>query len=286
MEMLIMSIHDRNPMHILALPHLIAIRFSGADAGTFLHSQLSADILGLEKSASTFACYCEPKGRVLALMLVCCEGDDYYVVMSRELAAAVTNRLNIYRMRSKVSIDILADSTIAVVPKDTSLTPPENYLAMVPLPGHGESLAITSTTVTSAATGDVLDAWKLTELQRGISWLDAETTGQFLPQMLGFDTLGAVNYRKGCYPGQEIVARTHYLGKVKRHPRLLCTATSLRPKPLEKINIHGADETHQAVVADHARTQDGGSCLLVITRMEPELKADEVEYQGQLIQLV
>lgn len=284
--MLIMSIHDRNPMHTLALPHLIAIRFSGADAGTFLHSQLSADILGLETNASTFACYCEPKGRVLALMLVCHGDEDYFVIMSRELAAAVTNRLNIYKMRSKVSIDTLDNFTVAVVAQDTSLPAPESCLAMVPLPNHGESLAITSETLASATTTELLNAWKVTELQRGISWLGEATTGQFLPQMLGFDDLGAVNYRKGCYPGQEIVARTHYLGKVKRHPRLLCTATALRPKPLEKIDIHGSEGAHQAVVADYASTPGGGSCLLVITRMDPELEAEKIEYQGQLTDLV
>ena len=83
-----------------ALGYLSAIRFSDADAGDFLQNQLSADVLALAIGESTFACYCEPKGRVLALMLVCRLEDAFLVILSGELAQSVADRMKIYVMRS------------------------------------------------------------------------------------------------------------------------------------------------------------------------------------------
>ena len=91
---------DTKPM--ITLDYLAPIHFSGADAGNFLHNQLSADVLALGDGESVFACYCEPKGRVLALMLVCRIDEGYRVIMSRALATAVIKRLRMYVMRSEV----------------------------------------------------------------------------------------------------------------------------------------------------------------------------------------
>ena len=121
----------------------------------------------------------------------------------------------------------------------------------------------------------------MSELRKGISWMCPETSGQFLPQMLGFDSLGAVNFRKGCYPGQEIVARTHYLGKVKRHPRLLCTSAVICPDPMDKLDIFSGETGYEAVIVDCGHLADGGNCLLTVTRMAPDLGVDRIEYRGQ-----
>ncbi len=125
------------------------------------------------------------------------------------------------------------------------------------------------------------EQWKLAELHAGISWLGPQTSGQFLPQMLGFDQLGAVNFRKGCYPGQEIVARTHYLGKVKRHPRLVCAQAITCPSPMEKIQIISGEQAYAAVVTDCGPCEKSGACIFVVTRMDPELIAEKISYQGQ-----
>ena len=98
--------------------------------------------------------------------------------------------------------------------------------------------------------------------------------------MLGFDTLGAVNYRKGCYPGQEIVARTHYLGKVKRHPRLLNCQLTVCPDPMDKIKLIDDGQTYDAIVTDCQPAKDGGTSLMVVTRLEPEQTVGQIEYQG------
>jgi folate-binding protein YgfZ len=156
----------------------------------------------------------------------------------------------------------------------------------VPLPSGDKWLAVATDATAPDFSQDRADTWKAEELKAGISWLNTESSGQFLPQMLGFDDLGAVNFRKGCYPGQEIVARTHYLGKVKRHPRILITDMAECPDPLEKIHISGIDQhKYEAVVADCVIDGDSGNLIFVVTRMDPELKAVAIEHKGQSFKL-
>ena len=268
---------------MLKLTHLSAILFSGTDAGSFLHNQLSADVLGLTNGDSTFACYCEPKGRVLALMLVQKINEDYYVIMSSTLATAVTQRLAIYRMRSKVVIEVLDGYTISGTRADKAEEPALSNAHAVRIPGSTQWLIVAPSENTADTNSALQEDWKISELSLGITWLNPETSGEFLPQMLGFETLGAVNYRKGCYPGQEIVARTHYLGKVKRHPRLLNCKLKHYPEPMDKIKILSDDQDHDAIVVDRSNDADGNVCLLVVTRMGPEMTARQIEYQDEIV---
>jgi len=270
---------------MITLPYLSAIQFSGLDAGDFLHNQLSADVLGLEKGDSVFACYCEPKGRVLALLLVCRTDNAYCVIISRSLSAAVSQRLKMYVMRSKVDIEILDESYLSGFDIKEKPEPALRSPDMIPVPDSDKWLVVTSGDESPATNISAQDNWKMDDLKRGVCWLSPESSGQFLPQMLGFDKLGAVNFRKGCYPGQEIVARTHYLGKVKRHPRLLCTQSEFSPDTLDEIQVLGDSNVHKAIIADYGRTKSGGTCLFVITRMNPDMVAEKIEYKGEVVAL-
>lgn len=267
---------------MLKLKHLSAIRFRGVDAGSFLHGQLSADVLALANGDSTFACYCEPKGRVLALVLVHKNTEDYYTIMSSTLVTTVIDRLKIYRMRSKVEIEALNEFAVHGLRADEkpelTLTSPLS----IQLPGSSQWLLLTNDDTNADTLTSLQEDWKNSELQMGITWLNPETSGQFLPQMLGFEQLGAVNYRKGCYPGQEIVARTHYLGKIKRHPRILNCRLVNQPKPMDKIRLLNNDLSHGAVVADCGSDSDGKLCLLVVTRMEPDMLAQHLEFNDEV----
>ena len=267
-------------LSMVKLSHLAALSFRGIDAGSFLHNQLSADVNGLANGDATFACYCEPKGRVLALLLVQRVDAGYHAILSATLAQAVADRLKIYRLRAKVDIEIMRDQTVLGFAADEEAPAPA-----IPLPGGQRKLALCASDQAAGADETLLEAWRFTDLQSGISWLDEKTSGEFLPQMLGFEELGAVNYRKGCYPGQEIVARTHYLGKVKRHPRLLDCRLSARPQPMDKLNIYADGEAHEAVVVESAHYVDGLIRLLTVTRMEPELPAATVEFDGEKIEV-
>jgi len=263
---------------MLKLTHLSAILFSGVDAGSFLHSQLSADVLGLANGDSTFACYCEPKGRVLALLLVQKVNEDYYVIMSSALATTVIGRLTIYRMRSKVVFDLLAGYTISGMQADDVSELALNESHAVGIPGSKQWLVVTRRDISTSKKTALREEWRASELALGITWLNPETSGEFLPQMLGFEALGAVNYRKGCYPGQEIVARTHYLGKVKRHPRLLKCKLVNCPNPMDKIKIFDDVQGYDAVIVDCVIGMDENVCLLAVTRMDPGLVARQIEY--------
>ena len=270
-------------MQMVKLPTLSAIRFSGADAGDFLHNQLSADISILASGESVFACYCEPKGRVLALMLISRVNDDYYIIMSSPLVEAIASRLRIYVMRAKVVVDVLAEHKIVACHPGAQV---ENGIR-IGIPDGKHSFLLTDDGLPSVSIDPgLIAAWKMSELERGIVWLDNDTSAQFLPQMLGYDSLGAVNFRKGCYPGQEIVARIHYLGKIKRHPRLLCTNTAIKLAPLDKINIQADGVAYPAVVVDSGKREDGGNCVFVVSRMDPELKAEKIEIDGLLMPLI
>jgi len=271
---------------MIALSYLSAIRFSDADAGDFLHNQLSADVLALTSGQSTFACYCEPKGRVLALMLVCRLGDSYYVIMSAALASKVADRLKIYVMRSKVTVEALTGFTVSGLQAVSEPQLPSSSTAVIPLPDSDKWFVVVTEENRPKKNVPAENAWKVSELQQGITWLNLKSSGQFLPQMLGFDQLGAVNFRKGCYPGQEIVARTHYLGKVKRHPRILSTSAIICPAPLEQLKILSDDQSYEAVIADCSHYENGSSCLFAITRMDPDLIADNIEYHGQIAALI
>jgi len=268
-------------LHMLKLSHLSAIRFSGAEAGSFLHSQLSADVNGLTAGDTTFACYCEPKGRVLALLLAHRTDADYQVILSAALASAVADRLKIYRLRARVEIELLHGHAIAGLAADEASGEPPMALR-----GDRRKLVLLAGDEAAETDETLQEAWKFADLKSGICWLGEKTSGEFLPQMLGFEELGAVNYRKGCYPGQEIVARTHYLGKVKRHPRLLDCRLQATPLPMDKVDILTGGETHEAVVADCARGADGLIRLLTVTRMEPELPAGMVKYGGETVAVI
>ncbi len=263
---------------MVKLSYLSVIRFRGEDAGSFLHAQVSADVLALAAGESTFACYCEPKGRVLALLLVYRNDDDYYVIMSRALATAVSDRLKIYRMRAKVDIEFMNRFTVSGLQADKPPEPVLEPAQAIQLAGSDRWLVLTSAEDGPDTDEKLQEEWKVAELRLGITWLSPPTSGEFLPQMLGFEELGAVNYRKGCYPGQEIVARTHYLGKVKRHSRLLACGLALCPAPMDKVDIISDGQAYEADIADCVTDRDGKVWLRAITRMEPEMVAQRIEF--------
>ena len=197
------------------IPYLATARFDGEDAGAFLQAQLSADILALEVGGNTLACYCTPKGKVLGLLLVGRDESGFLVAANSELLPGILQRLRMYVLRSRVTI---SDTGAAAVSGPSG-------------PGFGCS--------SEAAEMDDAEAWRAGELLAGIAWLDAASTDSYIPQMLGFENIGAVSFRKGCYPGQEIVARTHFRGATKR--RMLRFESTAPVTPGDKVSLDGRD---------------------------------------------
>jgi tRNA-modifying protein YgfZ len=184
-------------------PSFALLRVDGPDAGRHLHGQLACDVLALPTGEWRFGAYCQVDGRVEALFVIAQGAPGCYeLLMPRELATGVKSRLERYRLRARCALT-LTDVAIAATPAPGAV----GY--------QGPGLDWWLQPVPEAATVPAA-LWRQ-QVALATPWLRRETSSQFLPQMLGLVELGAISLKKGCYPGQEIVARTHYLGRSKRH---------------------------------------------------------------------
>ena len=239
------------------IPYLSVARFEGEDAGPFLHAQLSADITGLEPGETTLACYCTPNGKVLGLLLAGRVESGYLLAGSSELLPGILQRLKMFVLRSKV--------VIAEAPN----------LSVTGSAGPSHAFSRDSEAMLDTA------AWRAAELRAGITWLNGENREKYIPQMLGFDEIGAVSFGKGCYPGQEIVARARYLGKVKRKPLILEIDESLVLKTGEKVKVLRGQDTSDAVVVDSAVSDRDSTVVFTIAAEEAGMAVEALEYGGR-----
>lgn len=228
------------------LTHLGLIQVSGDDAASFLHAQLSNDVEHLPQNQARLAAYCTAKGRMLASLLMWRRGDQIYLQLPREILPAIQKRLQMYVLRSKVKLLDVSDELVAIGLAGANTTtlgqaePPANIWDTVAV-GDGVLIRMPDTkgvqryqwVATAAAAREALPAlsasapllapsnWRLADIEAGLPSITKATQEQFVPQMVNFELLGGVNFKKGCYPGQEIVARSQYLGKLKRRMYLV-----------------------------------------------------------------
>lgn len=235
------------------LPHLSALEFSGADARDFLHRQLSADIAALAPGEARFACLCLPNGRVLALVLALAAEESTHLVCARSLAGLVAERLRRFVLRDRVTIAASGRGVAGLEQAPGG-----------PLPGLAYALRGEPANPQSE-----LADWRLRELEAGVAWLEPATSDAFLPQMLGFVELGAVSFRKGCFPGQEIIARTRYLGRLKQRALVVETRDAFRPEIMEQVTALGANGEIETRVIDRASADGRTVALLVARSPEP-----------------
>lgn len=262
-----LSIFDMNdtstPVGPANLPWLGVLRAHGTDAVGFLHGQLSADLHALDEGAATFACLCNAKGGVLALLRVQRQGDGFDLVGHRALLPSVHAHLERFRLRAQVEFSLDERDGVTAEGKGGS---PRYHV------GAAND---------ARATGHGADAWKAAELAAGVCWLDEASSGAFLPQMLGFDALGAINFRKGCYPGQEVIARARYLGRIKRHPWVIDIDSAPDIEPMQATKLQTGDGETDAVIVDHAPLVDGGLRLFCVARAAPGTEVSAIELGGR-----
>ena len=260
---------------MIPLNYLTVHKVSGADAGSFLHAQLAADTAALADGQSCFAAYCSPRGQVIALLLVCRQADNWTVITQAGLASLVANRLRMYVLRAKVTIEAMPGKQVAGLfsNEDSAAGAVVFSPANVPLRyaltvAHNDDRAMPA-------------RWRRAEIMHGVIWLQNGTSERFLPQMLGLDAIGAVSFSKGCYPGQEIVARTRYLGKLKRKPVLLEADGVLPLNPGDNCTLISDGDKIEAVVADAVGTRDTGTTLLAVAPVEPDRPVNTLEWNAQ-----
>ena len=230
---------------------------TGDEAREFLHAQLTSDVSALQADRARYAGWCSAKGRLLASLLVVPHAEGFFLQLSRDIAPATTKRLSMFILRAKVK---LADASEAWVQIGLWGSQAAAQLAALGFETPAADLAITRAGDALAvrvaaqrflllapagqrgrfleALGDGGDeAWALEEIRAGRPHVVRETQDQFVPQMVNLERLGAVDFHKGCYPGQEIVARTQYRGILKRRMVRAKVAAPAAPqmKQLPKI---------------------------------------------------
>lgn len=266
------------------------IRAGGADAADFLHNLLTNDIKGITPDGARFAGLCTPKGRLLAFLLIWREGDEFLLMMPRDVLPAILKKLSMYVLRSKVKLtDATAEQALigysvrtAVAPATTlgagAVESPRFGVAMVE---DGKAIRLDETRwilaldpvtapsrwqeLASAARPVGLAAWQWLEINAGLPRVVAATQEAFVPQMLNAElpAVAAVSFSKGCYPGQEIVARTQHLGKIKR--RTYRAALTILPPPGTPLYAPETGEQQCGSVVSSAASPAGGfECLVCV----------------------
>lgn len=207
-----------------ALPFFAVVRVSGDDRHNFLHNQLSNDINNLSAGQACYASYNSPKGRVIANMLVVDTGSELLMILAADLAQSVVKRLKMFVLRAKVQMELLDDwgvsgslkeNAATIYPQEVPTVLPfaDNKTIMLP---HSGSLNIAPLNELPPHDAVAEATWQAHEIRCGYPWIAAATTETCVAQMLNLHQTGAVHFRKGCYPGQEIIARAQYRGQVKR----------------------------------------------------------------------
>jgi len=248
------------------------IRAHGEEAAKFLHSQLTQDfaLLGLEEAR--FAGFCTAKGRLLATLIAWqADADTILLALPRELLPAILKRLTMFVLRAKCK---LSDATAEVglwgelgAPDATPAWRLQRNGASVRirLPDNGAHSRWLVAGATAPAGPEIPAAdWHWSELEAGQPGVVGATSEQFVPQMLNLELLGGVNFQKGCYPGQEVVARSQYRGTLKRRTYLYETAGEAAPG--QEI-FHSEDPGQPAGLVANAARRDGLSLLLAETKI-------------------
>jgi tRNA-modifying protein YgfZ len=275
--------------NLLPLEHLGALRARGRDVVPFLQGQLSADVAPLGAGQSLLAGYHNPQGRVLALLnLIELEPGDVLLVLPRELAQTMLKRLSGFILRSKVE---LTDATSTfrfhgLVEVGAGAAPAPPFASHLPLASHhvarlGDTRAVsqggrarrwllaTPAGSSPGAAGLGLDTckpaaaemWQRLAVEAGEPQVYAATSGEFVAQMLNLDALGAIAFDKGCYTGQEVIARAHYRGRVKRRLQRFHASAAGLPAP-GASGVLGDGRAFRVIEA--VRATDGGCEFLAV----------------------
>ena len=218
---------------------IVVIRVSGEDAASFLQRQLAVELSDVTPTKAKLGAYLNPKGRVIANFILVMHGDSYCLVVDQTLAEAFSKRLGMYVFRDKIEISInpelifvggspVDENVDADLPHDSLSTRSIDGLTVIKMPGNEIRYGIISQKkdIQNAARWlTMIDSlkWHQYNLEAGIPWISAQTSESFVAQAINLDLIDSVSWTKGCYPGQEIVARLHYRGGINRR-MVLATA--------------------------------------------------------------
>jgi len=260
------------------LNELGLIRAQGEDAAKFLHSQLTQDFALLGLDTARLAGFCSAKGRLLATLIGWKAAEhEILLALPADVLPAILKRLSMFVLRAKCKLsDATADWPLWGLIGDPA--PGERWQLVrdaddatavtIRLPDAGAQArylrAQPATTAAPALPALAPADWQWLAVESGLAWVGAATSEQFVPQMLNLELLGGVNFQKGCYPGQEIVARSQYRGTLKR--RTFLYELDGGALPGQEI-FHSEDPGQPAGLVANAASRDGRSLLLAETKI-------------------
>ena len=278
---------------LVDLSHLSVLRARGTEAQDFLQGQLSNDIRQVSETHSQLSAYCNPKGRMLAILRIFRRDEAYGLQLPAALAETTLKRLRMFVMRAKLTID-LADAewlrmglsgpnaerliiqilgAAPAVPDDSLAADGVTVLRLPGMPARFEILAAPERMLelwpqfAAHARPAGAGAWAWLDIMAGIPVILPGTVEEFVPQMANLELVGGVSFTKGCYPGQEIVARMHYLGRLKQ--RMIRAHVETLEPPLPGTPVFAPDLPGQSTgsVLDARPSPHGGYDLLVVAHL-------------------
>ena len=274
---------------VVPLVHLGVVRSRGDDSAPFLHNLLSNDVKNLGPDAAQWTSFNSPKGRMLASILLWREPDAHLLAVSAEIQPALKKKLSMYVLRSKVKLtDASADTALIGIGGShasgilaaaglalpaTAMTQTvsgearcirlddNNLIVALPVADAPRTFA---TLVAAGAVRAGTAAWQLAMIRAGIPLITAATQEEFVAQMINYDVIGGVNFQKGCYPGQEIVARTQYLGKLKKRMYRVHFTADAAPASGADLFTPEFGEQSAGKLVNVVRAPDGGFEALAV----------------------
>jgi len=273
------------------LSHLGLMLAAGEDAAAFLHGQFSNDVLTLGNDAAQWNGWCSPKGRLLVTLLAWPGQQGIYLLLPRSLQPMIQKRLQMFVLRAKVKLTDESDNLVrfgVAGPKAEAHL--RDIIGAVPVDAMSTLRTDTCRIIRLSATRFIVVAspdnaialwnrlavnamlvgaslWDWLSIQQGIITVQPETQDAFVPQMANFELIGGVSFKKGCYPGQEIVARTQYRGILKRRMALAHLVVSTAPAPGDKLFSEAFGDQAAGEVANVAPAPEGGYDLLVVAQI-------------------
>lgn len=284
------------------LSHFGLIYFSGEDASTFLQSQLSCDVRKIDLYTAQYGSCCTPKGRMLASFLIWHNGDGYFMQLPMTLYTTIEKRLSMFVLRSKVKladnsntlvrIGIAGKHAKAAIEKTFDSAPcphlgvvhnkqesilclAQNRFEIITTPEHAPKLW---KHLRKYAVPVGKSCWEWLDIKAGIPIITPATQEQFVPQMTNLEAIGGISFQKGCYPGQEIVSRTQYLGKLKRRMYLANILTTEHIEAGDELYSDDMEEQSSGMIVNAAPSPDGGYDVLAVIQID-SVKAGEIYWK-------
>ena len=265
---------------VLHDPGMAIVEVRGPEAAGFLHAQLTSDVASLAPGGVALSAWCTPRGQVRNLFWIVRrpDGARFSLVAPDREADDLSRRLRAFVLRAKVEVERTGDRVagaagpgsralvagrVGDVPAPGTAAESGGRVALRPPGGPDRFLLLGPDPLPAGAPAD---EWRRLEIAAGIAWLTDETRESFIPQMLNLDRLGALSFDKGCYPGQEIIARTRYLGRLKRRLYPGRAPAGERPMPGDPVRSH--DRSAGTIVAAERAATGGGYELLAVVATE------------------